>query len=59
MLPPDSFLTLKLPFIYGVETDQGSLHPLNPLDHQPERTAWLVERTALQLVSVGNFPAVV
>ncbi|KAJ4806031.1 Protein SMG8 [Rhynchospora pubera] len=59
MLPPDSFLTLKLPFIYGVETDKGGLYPLNPLEHQPERTAWLVEGTALQLVSIGNFHTVV
>lgn len=34
--------------------DDGSLHPLNHLEHQPELTAWLVEGTALQVVSTGH-----
>ncbi|XP_065004584.1 uncharacterized protein LOC135636639 [Musa acuminata AAA Group] len=54
ILPPESFLTFKLPFVYGVQMDDGSLHPLNHLEHQPELTAWLVEGTALQVVSTGH-----
>lgn len=53
ILPPESFLTLRLPFVYGVQIDDGSLHPLNYLEQQPELTAWLVRGTALQVVSVG------
>lgn len=34
--------------------EDGSLHPLNHLEHRPELSAWLVEGTALQVVSVGH-----
>ncbi|XP_020112930.1 uncharacterized protein LOC109727284 [Ananas comosus] len=54
ILPPESFLTLRLPFVYGVHMEDGSLHPLNHLEHRPELSAWLVEGTALQVVSVGH-----
>ncbi|XP_073012349.1 uncharacterized protein [Typha latifolia] len=54
ILPPESFLVLRLPFVYGVQLDDGSLHPLNHLENQPERTAWLVEGTALQVLSLGG-----
>ncbi|XP_042417925.1 uncharacterized protein LOC122006474 [Zingiber officinale] len=53
-LPPESFLTLKLPFVYGVRMDNGCLQPLNPLVQKPELTAWLVEGTALQIISLGH-----
>ncbi|PKA58808.1 hypothetical protein AXF42_Ash000901 [Apostasia shenzhenica] len=56
ILPPESFLTVRLPFIYGVHKDDGSLQPLCPLEHKPENTAWLVKGTTLQLVSVGHEP---
>ncbi|CAN6279551.1 unnamed protein product [Urochloa humidicola] len=54
ILPPESFLTMRLPFIYGVETKEGSTFPLKHFEQQPELTAWLVGGTALQIVSVGN-----
>ncbi|KAL6911287.1 hypothetical protein ACP4OV_000092 [Aristida adscensionis] len=54
ILPPESFLTLRLPFVYGVETREGSMFPLKHLEQQPELTAWLVGGTALQIVSVGG-----
>ncbi|KAK6163427.1 hypothetical protein DH2020_000291 [Rehmannia glutinosa] len=31
ILPPESFLSLRLPFVYGVELEDGSLHSLKPL----------------------------
>ncbi|OEL29060.1 hypothetical protein BAE44_0009921 [Dichanthelium oligosanthes] len=54
ILPPESFLTMRLPFVYGVETKEGSTFPLKHFEQQPELTAWLVGGTALQLVSIGN-----
>jgi protein SMG8 len=45
---------MRLPFIYGVETREGSTVPLKHFEQQPELTAWLVGGTALQIVSVGN-----
>ncbi|XP_062221455.1 uncharacterized protein LOC133920875 [Phragmites australis] len=54
ILPPESFLTMRLPFVYGVETREGSIFPLKHFEQQPELTAWLVGGTALQIVSVGN-----
>ena len=54
ILPPESFLTMRLPFVYGVETTEGSTFPLKNFEQQPELTAWLVGGTALQIVSVGD-----
>lgn len=54
VLPPESFLTLRLPFVYGVQLEDGSLHPLNPFEHQPELTAWITKGTTLQVVSKGS-----
>ncbi|XP_008465419.2 uncharacterized protein LOC103503038 [Cucumis melo] len=51
VLPPESFLTLRLPFVYGVQLEDGSFHPLNPLQHQPEATAWIIGGTTLQILS--------
>ncbi|XP_023513371.1 uncharacterized protein LOC111777873 isoform X3 [Cucurbita pepo subsp. pepo] len=51
VLPPESFLTLRLPFVYGVQLEDGSLHPLNPLQHQPEATAWIIGGTTLEILS--------
>ncbi|KAA8544138.1 hypothetical protein F0562_022226 [Nyssa sinensis] len=53
ILPPESFLSLKLPFVYGVQLEDGSLHPLKPLEHQPELTAWITKGTTLQVI--GRF----
>jgi hypothetical protein len=38
MLPPESFLTMRLPFIYGAETREGSTVPLKHFEQQPELT---------------------
>ncbi|KAG2655108.1 uncharacterized protein LOC120657679 isoform X2 [Panicum virgatum] len=54
ILPPESFLTMRLPFVYGVETKEGSTFALKHFEQQPELTAWLVGGTALQIVSIGN-----
>ncbi|CAA2956349.1 uncharacterized protein LOC111400298 isoform X1 [Olea europaea subsp. europaea] len=51
ILPPESFLSLKLPFVYGVRLEDGSLHSLKPSEHQPHMTAWITEGTTLQVVS--------
>ncbi|XP_047341070.1 uncharacterized protein LOC124944772 isoform X2 [Impatiens glandulifera] len=50
ILPPDSFLSLRLPFVYGVQLEDGSLQPLRPFDNQPEKTAWIAKGTTLQVV---------
>ncbi|KAJ7947888.1 Protein SMG8 [Quillaja saponaria] len=54
VLPPESFLTLRLPFVYGVQLEDRSMHPLNPLEHQPEMTAWITKGTTLQILSKGS-----
>ncbi|KAF4346848.1 hypothetical protein G4B88_015469 [Cannabis sativa] len=51
LLPPESFLTLRLPFVYGVKLEDGSLHSLKYFERQPEATAWITKGTALQIVS--------
>ncbi|KAJ0084826.1 hypothetical protein Patl1_30564 [Pistacia atlantica] len=48
ILPPESFLVLRLPFVYGVQLEDGNLQSLNPLEHEPERTAWITKGTTLQ-----------
>ncbi|KAL0436373.1 UNVERIFIED_CONTAM: hypothetical protein Sradi_0345200 [Sesamum radiatum] len=61
ILPPESFLSLRLPFVYGVELEDGSLHSLRPFENQPQLTAYIMKGTALQVVSNrGNLdPALV
>ncbi|XP_058779759.1 uncharacterized protein LOC131653586 [Vicia villosa] len=54
ILPPDSFLTLKLPFVYGVQLEDGNKHSLNPFEQQPEMTAWISKGTVLQILSKGS-----
>ncbi|GMJ15488.1 hypothetical protein HRI_005218000 [Hibiscus trionum] len=54
ILPPESFLVLRLPFIYGVQLDDKSVHSLNPFEDKPEVTGWIVRGTALQLMSKGS-----
>ncbi|KAF8396517.1 hypothetical protein HHK36_018141 [Tetracentron sinense] len=54
ILPPESFVTLRLPFVYGVQLEDGSLHPLKPSEHQPELTAWITKDTTLQVLSKGS-----
>lgn len=53
-LPPESFLSLRLPFVYGVQLEDGSLYPLKPFESQPELTAWITKGTSLQVLSKGN-----
>ncbi|KAK8543421.1 hypothetical protein V6N12_015970 [Hibiscus sabdariffa] len=36
ILPPESFLVLRLPFIYGVQLDDKSVHSLKPFEDKPE-----------------------
>ncbi|KAK4409005.1 protein SMG8 [Sesamum angolense] len=50
ILPPESFLSLRLPFVYGVELEDGSLHSLRPFENQPQLTAYIMKGTALQEV---------
>ncbi|KAI3917169.1 hypothetical protein MKX01_003618 [Papaver californicum] len=54
ILPPESFLTLRLPFVYGVQLENGRLHPLRQFENQPELTAWISGGTILQIMSKGS-----
>lgn len=54
ILPPESFLSLRLPFVYGVQLEDGSLYPLRPFENQPELTAWITKSTTLQFSSKGS-----
>ncbi|KAK7261292.1 hypothetical protein RIF29_27601 [Crotalaria pallida] len=54
ILPPESFLTLNLPFVYGVQLEDGNKHPLDPFQQQPEMTAWITKGTVLQILSKGS-----
>ncbi|KAM1040480.1 hypothetical protein TB2_029321 [Malus domestica] len=54
VLPPESFVTLRLPFVYGVQLEDGSLHSLGCFEHQPEVTAWITKGTTLQVMSKRN-----
>ncbi|WOH02081.1 hypothetical protein DCAR_0521469 [Daucus carota subsp. sativus] len=56
ILPPESFLSLRLPFVYGVQLEDGSLHPLRPFEDEPERTAWITKSTTLHVLSKGSNP---
>ncbi|WCJ41615.1 hypothetical protein M5689_022471 [Euphorbia peplus] len=56
LLPPESFLTLRLPFVYGVQLEDGTSRPLSAFENQPEITAWLMKGTALQVISKGSCP---
>lgn len=51
ILPPESFLSLRLPFVYGVELEDGSLHSLKTFENQPHLTACIVKGTAFRVVS--------
>ncbi|XP_021692090.2 uncharacterized protein LOC110673305 isoform X2 [Hevea brasiliensis] len=51
VLPPESFLTLRLPFVYGVQLEDRSPLPINAFEHQPEMTAWILKGTTLQVIS--------
>ncbi|XP_054815604.1 uncharacterized protein LOC129315695 isoform X1 [Prosopis cineraria] len=54
VLPPQSFLTLKLPFVYGVQLEDGRKHPLKPFEQQPEMTAWITKGSILKILSKGT-----
>lgn len=54
ILPPESFLSLRLPFVYGVQLEDGSLQSLRPFEYQPEVTAWIAKGTTLQVISKGS-----
>ncbi|KAI3676971.1 hypothetical protein L1987_86588 [Smallanthus sonchifolius] len=48
ILPPESFLSLRLPFVYGVTLEDESTYPIRPFESQPELTAWITKGTTLQ-----------
>lgn len=54
ILPPESFLILRLPFIYGVQLEDKSVHSLKPFEDKPEVTGRITRGTALQLMSKGS-----
>lgn len=54
ILPPDSFLSLRLPFVYGVQLEDGTQLPLMPSAQEPEKTAWIVKGTVLQFLTKEN-----
>ena len=51
VLPPDSFLVLRLPFVYHNVEKNGTLAPLSYRENAPEHTPWLVKGTALRVLS--------
>ncbi|KAL2629895.1 hypothetical protein R1flu_014581 [Riccia fluitans] len=51
VLPPDSFLSLRLPFVYYTQMDGIPIKPLLVNQQKPEHTAWLVKGTALYVKS--------
>ncbi|MCO5578904.1 hypothetical protein L7F22_032753 [Adiantum nelumboides] len=51
VLPPESFVVLRLPFVYSLELVNGSKNSLNCKTAQPERTAWLVKGTTFKIIS--------
>lgn len=54
ILPPESFLVLRLPFVYGIKMEDGRLQSLNPFECEPEKTAWITKGTTLQVMSKGG-----
>ncbi|KAL8153735.1 hypothetical protein V2J09_011495 [Rumex salicifolius] len=56
VLPPESFVSIRLPFIYNVQLEHKGFHPLNPFEPQPELTAWLKKGTTLSVISKGTAP---
>ncbi|XP_048324105.1 uncharacterized protein LOC107410677 isoform X2 [Ziziphus jujuba] len=54
VLPPESFVALRLPFVYGVQLEDGSLTPLNYFEQKPEATAWIIKGTTLHIMSKRN-----
>ena len=51
VLPPESFVVLRLPFIYYVELQDGSKSPLKCNVSQPESTGWLVKGSTFKVIS--------
>ncbi|KAL3687868.1 hypothetical protein R1sor_014177 [Riccia sorocarpa] len=51
VLPPDSFLSLQLPFVYYTQMDGIPIKPLLVNQQKPQHTAWLVKGTALYVKS--------
>lgn len=51
VLPPESFVVLRLPFVYYLELADGSKYPLNCKVHQPESTAWLLKGSTFKIIS--------
>ncbi|CAK9234243.1 unnamed protein product [Sphagnum troendelagicum] len=54
VLPPDSFLSLRLPFVYYMEGQKGVRTPLFCNKENPERTAWLHKCSAIYVISGGG-----
>ncbi|VVB11016.1 unnamed protein product [Arabis nemorensis] len=54
ILPPDSFLSLRLPFVYGVQLEDRTQLPLMPCAQEPEKTAWIAKGTVLQFLKKEN-----
>lgn len=51
VLPPESFVVLRLPFVYYSELDDGSKYPLKCKTYQPESTAWLLKGSTFRIIS--------
>ncbi|GAB4842940.1 hypothetical protein Ancab_012918 [Ancistrocladus abbreviatus] len=56
ILPSESFVSVRLPFVYGIQLENGGFHPLHPFERQPEMTAWIKQGTTLQVMSNGSIP---
>ncbi|KAH9615765.1 hypothetical protein KSS87_008702 [Heliosperma pusillum] len=53
ILPPESSISIRLPFVYGIEVKDKGFNPLKPFEHEPELTGWIMRGTTLQVIAKG------
>ncbi|XP_074272326.1 uncharacterized protein LOC141596143 [Silene latifolia] len=53
ILPPESSISIRLPFVYGIDVKDKGFNPLKPFEPEPELTGWLMQGTALQVIAKG------
>ncbi|KAD2393711.1 hypothetical protein E3N88_40688 [Mikania micrantha] len=54
IFPPESFLSLRLQFVFGVNLEDESVYPIKRFESQPELTTWITKGMTLQVLSKGN-----
>ncbi|KAL8241688.1 hypothetical protein R6Q59_011990 [Mikania micrantha] len=48
IFPPESFLSLRLQFVFGVNLEDESVYPIKRFESQPELTTWITKGMTLQ-----------